>query len=160
MKNKGPFIVSFSLSCITCFLVERSRAQERGEYVGASGCTACHEALVQGWNTTPHAKAFESLKKSSQQSLPGCVKCHVTAYEQKGGFIDNDVTPEMAGVQCEECHGPGKRSAPSGGDKASIVRSGGSDLCTRCHTPGQDKNLSYGQERSLYTRKTLPASRQ
>jgi hypothetical protein len=142
MINRSALLI-FSLLCITGLSWQRSAAQDRGDYAGSQSCAACHEAQVQGWSTTPHAKAFESLRKSSQQNLPGCVKCHVTGYEQKGGFIDHDLTPEMAGVQCEECHGPGRYHVDSGGDKASIRRAAGPDLCLRCHTPGQDKNFSY-----------------
>jgi hypothetical protein len=142
MINRSAVLI-FSFLCITGLSWERSSALNCGDYAGSQSCAACHEAQVQGWSTTPHAEAFESLRKSSQQNLPGCVKCHVTGYEQKGGFIDHDLTPEMAGVQCEECHGPGKRHVDSGGDKASIVRAAGPDQCLRCHTPGQDKNFSY-----------------
>ena len=160
MRNRGTlFSAVFAVVlCLTCLPVERATAQDRGGYLGAEGCTACHEDLVKGWKSTPHAQAFESLKKSSQQNLPGCVKCHVTAYEQKVGFIDYDVTPEMAGVQCEECHGAGKLHADSGGDKASIVRTGGPALCVRCHTPGQDKNFNY-QDKVAFVHKKDPAAK-
>jgi predicted CXXCH cytochrome family protein len=136
----------------TCFLTVAalfllfagsSPAQERSAYTTAKACADCHEDIAQGWKKTPHASAYESLKKSSQENLPGCFKCHVTGYERESGFIDGELTPELTGVQCEECHGAGRAHIASGGDKKTILRSGGRELCIRCHTPGQDKNFDY-----------------
>jgi len=124
-------------------------AQGKGAFAGVKACGTCHEDLVKGWSGTPHAKAFESLKKSSQQNLPDCVKCHVTGFEKVSGFMDIELTPEMAGVQCEQCHGPAKHHAESGGDKTGLVRSSGSAMCIGCHTPGQDKNFDYQQKVKL-----------
>jgi hypothetical protein len=36
-----------------------------------------------------------------------CLICHVTGFNRPGGFTSLDETPEMIGVQCEVCHGPG-----------------------------------------------------
>ena len=35
-------------------------------------------------------------------------RCHVVAYNEDGGYIDMELTPELKDVQCEACHGPGK----------------------------------------------------
>ena len=140
MTNKLILLIAV-LTC-ACPLL----AQSSGQYVGATRCTPCHNDIVKGWETTAHAQAFASLKKSSQENLPGCVKCHVTGYEQEAGFVDHDLTPNLEGVQCEECHGPGRRHIDSGGDKQNIVRSSGPSLCVKCHTPGQDKNFNYANK--------------
>jgi hypothetical protein len=88
-----------------------AQAEEPGTYIGWKQCAACHSPIDTTWQKTRHANAIESLKKTSQQNLPDCVKCHVTGYEKDGGFIDYELTPEMAGVQCEVCHGPGSKHA-------------------------------------------------
>jgi predicted CXXCH cytochrome family protein len=111
-------------------------------YVGWEKCTPCHTELSDSWKTTRHAKAIESLKKSKQESLPACVKCHVTGYEKDGGFIDIELTPEMAGVQCEACHDPGSEHAANPSAK-NIVKEAGAALCRQCHTEGQDPKFDY-----------------
>ncbi|MDM7995811.1 MAG: cytochrome c family protein [Acidobacteriota bacterium] len=117
-------------------------SEQNGSYVGSKKCAPCHSAINGTWEKTRHAKAIESLKKSGQETLPACVKCHVTGYEKDGGFIDYELTPEMAGVQCEVCHGPGSAhiSNPMG---KTITKEAGAGLCRQCHTEGQDPGFNY-----------------
>jgi predicted CXXCH cytochrome family protein len=117
-------------------------AEPSATYVGWKNCAPCHSDIADSWQNTRHAKAIESLKKSKQETLPACVKCHVTGYEKDGGFIDNELTPEMAGVQCEACHGPGSEHASSPATK-NIVKESGAALCRQCHTEGQDPKFDY-----------------
>jgi predicted CXXCH cytochrome family protein len=116
--------------------------EKSASYVGWTKCSACHSAVANTWQSTRHAKAIESLKKTGQETLPACVKCHVTGYEQDGGFIDYELTPEMAGVQCEVCHGPGGEHVtnPAGKD---MIKESGAALCRQCHTEGQDPGFNY-----------------
>ncbi|MFA6811343.1 MAG: cytochrome c family protein [Desulfoplanes sp.] len=100
---------------VTLYIISSAQAELFGDYVGEKACTDCHEAKVQGWLTTPHARAFAdlALQGEEKQTTPGCVKCHVVAMEADGGFIDTDLTPELINVQCESCHGPGARHVQS-----------------------------------------------
>jgi predicted CXXCH cytochrome family protein len=111
-------------------------------YVGSAKCTPCHSAIKDGWQNTRHAKAIESLKKSGQEKLPACVKCHVTGYDRDGGFIDYELTPEMAGVQCEVCHDPGSAHVANPAGK-NITKESSAALCRQCHTQGQDPGFNY-----------------
>lgn len=111
-------------------------------YIGWNQCEPCHSDITGSWQNTRHAKAIESLKKSKQDALPACVKCHVTGYEKDGGFIDNELTPEMAGVQCEVCHGPGSEHV-AGPSQKNIVKESGAASCRQCHTEGQDPKFDY-----------------
>lgn len=95
---------------------------EPGAYVGWRNCAACHETIAAEWQLSSHARAFAGLKKSAQETLPACIRCHVTGYEQPGGFIDVELTSDLAGVQCEQCHGSGKNHAAAPG-KGTIVAS-------------------------------------
>lgn len=115
-----------------------------GDYVGYKACMQCHADKVEGWKTTPHANAFEDLKKQGEekQSVPGCVRCHVVGMDSDGGFIDNELTPELKNVQCESCHGPGRIHVVSG-DPADIVSKPDETTCRTCHTEGQDKHFDY-----------------
>jgi predicted CXXCH cytochrome family protein len=117
-------------------------SEKSATYVGWKKCEPCHSAVKDAWQKTRHAKAIESLKKSKQETLPACVKCHVTGHEKDGGFIDYELTPEMAGVQCEVCHGPGSQHAASP-TKKNIIRESGASLCRQCHTEGQDAGFNY-----------------
>jgi predicted CXXCH cytochrome family protein len=117
-------------------------SEQSATYVGSKKCVPCHSAIMDSWQNTRHAKAIESLKKSKQETLPACVKCHVTGYEKDGGFIDYELTPEMAGVQCEVCHGPGSQHATSP-TKKNIIKESSAALCRQCHTEGQDPGFNY-----------------
>jgi predicted CXXCH cytochrome family protein len=117
-------------------------SEQSASYVGENKCATCHSAITDTWKDTRHAKAIESLKKSGQETLPACVKCHVTGYEKDGGFVDYELTPEMAGVQCEVCHGPGSDHVANPMAK-NIIKKSGAELCRKCHTEGQDPAFSY-----------------
>jgi predicted CXXCH cytochrome family protein len=123
-------------------------SEESGAYVGATKCAVCHSAINKTWQETRHARAIESLKKSNQENLPNCIKCHVTGYERDGGFIDNELTPEMAGVQCEVCHGRGGNHVKSPVDK-KMIKEVGEELCRQCHTKGQDAGFNYQEKSKL-----------
>jgi len=116
-----------------------------GEYLSYKACQECHEEIVEGWLKTPHAHAFETLKKQGEekQQNPGCLKCHVVAMDADGGFIDMELTPELKGVQCESCHGPGMKHSESEDPEDVVVGSPKAETCRVCHTPGQDKNFDF-----------------
>jgi predicted CXXCH cytochrome family protein len=139
MKMKwGPGIV------LLLFLVNAAGiySEQSAAYVGLKKCALCHSAIKDSWQNTRHAKAIESLKKSKQESLPACVKCHVTGYERDGGYIDYELTPEMAGVQCEVCHGPGSDHVASPAKK-NIIKKTDVEVCRQCHTVKQDPGFDY-----------------
>lgn len=118
-------------------------------YAGAETCAGCHNDLTKGWKTTRHAKAFETLKKKSQEKLPACVKCHVTGFEKAGGYVDQELTPELAGVQCESCHGPAAAHAANPGNKKNLIPNPGETSCRECHTKGQDPKFDYTNKKRL-----------
>ena len=128
--------------------VQSLRSQESAVYVGNEKCSMCHSEIYKSWQNTRHAKAIESLKKSGQEGLAACVKCHVTAYEKDGGYLDYELTPEMAGVQCEVCHGSGGKhiSNPMG---EKVAKTPGEALCRECHTQGQDPGFNYEEKSKL-----------
>ncbi len=100
-------------------------------YVGSARCESCHQQAYDVWSESAHAKAMERLEKeknpSNRQFDPECIKCHVTGFQNPGGY--NDFVPNIAdwpakpnplpnaaqiakhnknlrGVGCESCHGP------------------------------------------------------
>ena len=91
-------------------------------YVGAKKCRACHLKQFQTWEQTRMAKSFELLKAGAHADAKKkmkvdpqkdythdekCLPCHTTGYGKPGGFVSLEKTPELVGVQCESCHGPG-----------------------------------------------------
>ncbi|QEM69482.1 cytochrome C554 [Geobacter sp. FeAm09] len=119
------------------------------EYAGVETCAGCHEELVAGWKTTRHAKAFATLQKKHQETLGHCLKCHVTGFEKEGGFMDGELTPHLAGVQCEVCHGAAAAHAANPDSKKGLVARPGEDTCRECHTKGQDPKFDFHNKKLL-----------
>ena len=148
IRKKIFGVTAILLMAASLSLVQSIRSQEAAKYTGHEKCSPCHSGIHKSWQDTRHAKAIDSLKKTGQEGLAACVKCHVTAYEKDDGFIDYDLTPEMAGVQCEACHGPGgKHISNPMGEKP--VKSPGEALCRECHTQGQDPGFNYKEKSKL-----------
>jgi len=79
------------------------RGAPPSEYLGAEACGVCHAAAFEAWSNGPHARAMDSLTPS-QGADPMCRSCHTLT-------PDRD-EPALAGVQCEACHGAGRKYAP------------------------------------------------
>lgn len=108
-----------------------------GPYIGADGCTTCHGAPHAQWESTPHATAWETLRDDQHGRDPACVGCHVTGWKEAGGPRSVDEISAFRGVQCEACHGPGRRHAGAG-TAATIQRSPPESLCRTCHDGDRD----------------------
>ena len=79
-------------------------------YVGVGECTGCHKEIAQEWGTTAHATAYNTLVKVHRNYYPRCIVCHTVGFGHDSGFkLDTSRSLELAGVQCETCHGPGRR---------------------------------------------------
>ena len=101
-------------------------------YVGAQYCADCHAENHALWSQTIHATAFDTLINSGDGDNVLCFPCHTVGYGQPSGFVDLDTTPELADVQCENCHGPGSNHVadPNG---VPLVTNMDADLCGSCH---------------------------
>lgn len=90
--------------------MERKQAhQEQTPFAGAEACKGCHAAAYATWQESRHAGAVPTLEAVGKQFDPECLACHVVGLNTEGGFISHDLTPGLAGVQCENCHGPARR---------------------------------------------------
>ena len=136
---------------------------ESPSFVGAKKCRACHLKQFQTWEQTRMAQAFELLKagahadaKTKMKVDPQkdythdekCLPCHTTGYGKPGGFVSVEKTPELVGVQCESCHGPGGEYLKEGFmtlknkeyKRADLLKAGlvvpTAETCTsQCHNP-------------------------
>ncbi len=121
---------------LNAFLEAYKRELSSGELIrfrGAGFCRFCHKREYEAWRESKHARAFETLKEEGKEENPFCLKCHSTGYG-RGGFVNEEETPQLAGVSCEECH-PGGRCPSSPPPKPSL------DDCRRCHTPEQSPDF-------------------
>ena len=119
MTQRCSFVV---LTTVLLLAGVGSSAFAEGSYVGAKKCRPCHLKQYTTWETTNMAQSFELLKpgvRGAEKKAAGldpsadyttdakCLACHTTGYTKPGGFKSLAFTPDLAGVQCESCHGPG-----------------------------------------------------
>jgi len=136
-------------------------ASAEPRYVGSNICATCHKSEMQDWKRSAHGKAMDSLsggKKSGAKHKAGldpdkdyskdekCLKCHTTGFKKEGGFADSNSTPDMAGVGCEECHGPGSDYRDIHNKKmltfkvaevraaGQVYATKGDKVCEKCHS--------------------------
>jgi predicted CXXCH cytochrome family protein len=115
--------------------------RSQASYVGVMQCGTCHDAALAFWNNTRHARAYFTLVEKGEQHNAACVGCHVTGFEKPGGSTLSLLRgalrgplPDLTGVQCETCHGPGSLHAANGKAVSTLVVPGRA-LCLECHTP-------------------------
>ncbi|MCX5646850.1 MAG: cytochrome c family protein [Phycisphaerae bacterium] len=112
-------------------------------FAGSGSCKQCHEPAYDKWAATAHAHAFASLKRVGSDRDPECVICHVIGLGSEGGFVNEEKTPLLAGVGCENCHGPGSGHVLSAGQTAPGQPR---TACTQCHTPEQSGGFAGHEE--------------
>ena len=137
-KEETPMKRAFAIVCVGAVVLGATlvMAQEH-EYVGHEKCKMCHKVQHGSWLETTHAKATEAARESTDREYTSeCLTCHAT-----------NSTEELAGVQCEACHGPGadykKMSVMK--DREKAVANGliipSQETCNACHT-GDDHSKS------------------
>ncbi len=104
-------------------------------YVGATVCMDCHGDAHENWAQTGHARALETLKAIKQEKNSACLVCHTVGYGTPLGFKDESSTPHLAGVQCENCHGPGGSHVANVRDVSARPKvTMAAEVCGGCHT--------------------------
>ena len=140
----------------TLFSDQALEQQHGNGYVSATACQQCHEQEYLQWSATRHAFAYQTLLKKERYFDAGCVSCHTTGFGYPTGFQIGDPNATLKGVQCETCHGPGKRHV--GNPKKSNIRNGkDTSLCLACHDP--QHSPGFGEVVTLHT-KDVDHSRQ
>ena len=123
------------------------RVPDAGKYyVGADTCVPCHSTQHNSWTGSEHALAIESLEETFRDYDPECVSCHVTGIGYVGGFKRPDVTPELAGVQCEMCHGPGGAHLEDSSEQYGEIMGA---RCAVCHTNEKDPTFVFVNDKEL-----------
>jgi len=106
------------------------------KYVSEKRCYMCHRSQAKQHENTVHAKTFKKLLDNNQDKNPKCLPCHTTGYGKPSGFMDAKSTPDLAGVGCQACHGPGSAHVEEGlskEQKRQTIELTMADACTKCH---------------------------
>jgi hypothetical protein len=104
-------------------------------YIGSQACLECHQEIHDTVMGTLHAQAFSSLQQSHQDKNPACLACHTVGYGKPTGFTSAAATPQLEGVQCENCHGPAGNHAANPDDPTARPRLEiAAQVCGGCHT--------------------------
>ncbi len=104
-----------------------------GQFVGVATCNLCHTATHADWMTTRHEGAWGTLDAIFNGDNPGCLPCHTVGFGEPTGYVDQATTAGLAGVQCENCHGPGSAHT----NDVLVVHptvDKSAALCGGCHT--------------------------
>jgi hypothetical protein len=162
VRRIGLFLVIGMIILVTGTSFAKSRDTREYEYQGYNKCKGCHGKEFKSWKEgAMNREAFKALKPGERAeakvdagldpnkdytSEPECLACHATGYGRPGGFVSAEKTPDLAGVTCEACHGPGeyywrvmvkKRRTYTLTD---LVKWGfippDQGICDQCHTPG------------------------
>ncbi len=108
-------------------------------YLGTETCKRCHEAEYQSFMQTAHAQALASLEHDFQDNNPECVGCHVTGWQQPGGYgLDAMNRNKLKGVQCEACHSYGTAHTRNQTATASPEA-----MCLKCHDAANSPQFDY-----------------
>ena len=103
-------------------------------WVGSMVCKTCHLKEFFQWRATPHSTAFATLSGVHRTHNPGCVSCHVVAFNSPGGYTFQNPVENLRNVGCEACHGSGSAHVMKP-EKTNIVRRVTTETCRSCHTP-------------------------
>jgi len=101
-------------------------------YLGIDICRRCHGELMPRFVSGRHFRAYETLRRRGEAANPECLVCHTTGYGRPGGYdpvAEKEGAPDLLGVQCEACHGPGTTHRRDGS-----YAKGARESCRACHT--------------------------
>src|SRR4030095_8000785 len=107
------------------------------QYVGAQACAECHAGTHDAVTKTAHAGAFTTRLFVAQggQTNSLCLSCHTVGFGLPTGFTSKSTNPQLAGVQCENCHGPAATHAANPDDFTVRPRVDiAATVCGGCHT--------------------------
>lgn len=107
-------------------------------FAGAAKCQDCHSDGYDSWSQTKHAAALTSLQSVGMHTNVSCLPCHTLDFGIPTAFKDLASTPALAGVQCENCHGPARDHMAAPNDPSKMPHMTESAmLCAGCHTGPQ-----------------------
>ncbi|GAB4357622.1 MAG: hypothetical protein Kow006_25630 [Gammaproteobacteria bacterium] len=123
----------------------KSQARQPSSYIGEAACAECHQKAFESWKGSRHARAFSTLERENKAFDANCLGCHTVAFNQDGGFVDPEITPDRLNVQCESCHGPGRVHAESEGKQPLPRKALAEDgpVCLQCHNRSHSPSFDF-----------------
>ena len=127
------------------------KSRTESPYLGAEACKTCHVPQHAIWQISRHAGAVKTLEKVGKLFDPECLACHVVGLNS-GGFLSKAITPRLAGVQCENCHGPArahslnpKANRPGTDPRRNAGNSQriGEPICRTCHVGSHSPTFAF-----------------
>lgn len=106
------------------------------QYAGSQACAECHSPILNTVTHTRHFGAFTNALFVAQggQTDASCLPCHTVGYGVPTGFVSESQTPQLANVQCENCHGPAAVHAANPEDPVTRPRVElAATVCGGCH---------------------------
>jgi len=113
------------------------------KYAGTKVCLTCHLSICQYETNTPHASAFSdpAFRAAGGETNSLCLPCHTVGYGLPTGFnLTNkngvfSYSTNLAGVQCENCHGPAANHAAAPDDPTAVPQVEiAATVCGGCHS--------------------------
>jgi 2',3'-cyclic-nucleotide 2'-phosphodiesterase (5'-nucleotidase family) len=118
--------------------LESERKTEIDHYLGTLACARCHEKEHEHWLGTAHAHAYQTLLDLGMQQTTECLPCHVVGFNEDSGFRSQSAEPNLAGVQCESCHGIGSMHYDE-----SLTHQTTEKMCVSCHDEANSPDFDY-----------------
>lgn len=112
-------------------------------FSGLPACAACHRSATVKWRATRHATAYTTLVRKNRQFAFACLPCHVTGINPANVDQVLALSPDLRGVSCEACHGPGRLHAENPKVKLQKVTA---DVCRRCHVEEHDDLFDFAAD--------------
>jgi hypothetical protein len=110
-------------------------------FAGNATCMKCHANAAKVWKGSAHSHALLTLEKEAHGRDPDCAACHVVGLDKKTGFRSRALTPQLANVGCESCHGPGADHARK--PKSFPMPKMGQKACAPCHVSSNSPNFDF-----------------
>ena len=123
------------------FLNKEASVKDKTIYKGAQHCITCHQKEGKIWQESDHAKAWLTLERVQRTFDPDCIPCHSVGFGV-GGFLSKELTPALASVQCENCHGVVAEHSDDDSYKKKRKKVNRA-TCKKCHKNSHSPGFSF-----------------
>lgn len=115
----------------------------KARYIGTDGYIITKNGPVAGQNQFNLQTDSWSDYHPGEKKPYNCGKCHTTGYSSEGhqdGLEGIVGTWALPNIQCEACHGPGKKHTETVSEE-DITVDDSSELCGKCHVRGDPEKI-------------------